>query len=105
MKKLLLAVLLLASTSAFALKEHYGISRSIRSLGMGGAFYGLSDDEYALFYNPAGLSLYRGGWQFMLPIPGINSSAQLSSGVLDAIDVITKGENNSAAEIAAQLEQ
>lgn len=37
---------------------------------MGGAYYGLSDDEYALFYNPAGLSLYRGTGQGMLALTG-----------------------------------
>lgn len=70
MKNLLL-ILLLLSSQAFALKEYYSLSRSIRSLGMGGANYGLSDDEYALFYNPAGLSLYRGDGSFLW---GFNSA-------------------------------
>ena len=67
MKKII-CVLLLACTPAFALKEYFSISRSIRALGMGNAYCGLSDDEGALFYNPAGLSLYRGEWQFNFPI-------------------------------------
>lgn len=56
--------ILFSCTSAFALNEYYSVHRSVRALGMGGAFYGLSDDEHALFYNPAGLSLYDGGSQF-----------------------------------------
>lgn len=77
MKKVLLLCLgLLACTPAWALREYYSLTRSIRSLGMGGAFYGLSDDEYALFYNPAGLSLYRGEGQFMFNItPGFSNSS------------------------------
>lgn len=55
----------LLGTPAFAVREYYGISRSVRALGMGGAFYGYCDDEAALFYNPAGLSLYPGGGQFL----------------------------------------
>jgi len=39
-------------------------------MGMGGAFYGLSDDEYALFSNPAGLSLRRSGTEVMLQLKG-----------------------------------
>ena len=56
--------------NAFALNEYYSISRSVRALGMGGAFYGLSDDQHALFYNPAGLSVYQGGSQTKLQIQG-----------------------------------
>ena len=33
---------------------------------MGGAFYAASDDEMAVHYNPAGLSRYSGGAQFMM---------------------------------------
>lgn len=35
-------------------------AQSARSRGMGGAFIGLSDDESATFYNPAGLSQIQG---------------------------------------------
>lgn len=56
---LVLLAAIVASAPAFAAREFYSISRSVRAQGMGGAFYGLSDDEYALFYNPAGLNLAR----------------------------------------------
>lgn len=36
------------------------LAQSARSRGMGGAFIGLSDDESATFYNPAGLSQIQG---------------------------------------------
>lgn len=76
----ILVLCLLASSSAFGLNEYFSISKSIRSLGMGGAFYALSDDEYALFYNPAGLSNYRGEGQFMGSL-NVNASAASLSGI------------------------
>ncbi len=36
-------------------REHSSILQSTRALGMGGVFYGMSNDKYAAFYNPAGL--------------------------------------------------
>jgi len=82
---------------ALAVKEYYGLSRSVRALGMGGAFYGLSDDEFALFYNPAGLSLYGGRPQFMFSFGGqvANSSLSAINTISDAasaggdVDVLT----------------
>lgn len=44
---------------AFA-AEYPGLFRGVRPLGMGGAFLTLSDDENALFYNPAGLNDVKG---------------------------------------------
>lgn len=38
--------------------------RLMRPLGMGGAYVGLSDDENAMFYNPAGLSFSDQKWSF-----------------------------------------
>ena len=35
-------------------------AQSVRSRGMGGAFIGLSNDESATIYNPAGLSQIEG---------------------------------------------
>ncbi|MCB0404812.1 MAG: hypothetical protein KDD51_08490 [Bdellovibrionales bacterium] len=83
MKKCVLATLILAITQpAFAIREYHKISKSLRAQGMGGAFYALSNDEYALFYNPAGLSFYDEGWQLMLPINlavGQNAISKYSS--------------------------
>ena len=71
------------SSAAFGVQEYYSVSRSIRALGMGGAFYGCSDDESALFYNPAGLALYRGGNQLM-----VSTEAQISSGGESAVQTL-----------------
>src|SRR4051812_5301322 len=73
-----LAAIFLCSSS-FALKEYYSISRSIRALGMGGAFYGLSDDESSLFYNPAGLDVYRGSGGSMLSLNAHAANATISA--------------------------
>ncbi|MBI4404159.1 MAG: hypothetical protein HY537_08360 [Deltaproteobacteria bacterium] len=76
MKKLILLVFF--CNSIWAMKEYYSLSRSYRALGMGGAFYGLSDDEYALFYNPAGLTSYKESWQLMAHLDGQCSLDALS---------------------------
>jgi len=93
MRKIILGILALASSGAFAVEEYYGLSRSIRALGMGGAFYTMSDDEYALFYNPAGLSNYRGNGSMMFSLAG-----QISTGATSAIQTLTeqKGGNIDA---------
>jgi len=103
MKKLVLSLVVIgaiASNSAFAVSEVYGLSRSIRALGMGGAFYGLSDDEYALFYNPAGLALYRGEGQTMLSFNGYVSPTLLSAA--QTLKDVT-GSNATAGTIADKL--
>jgi len=103
MTKLKLLVVAMAfSASAFAVQEYYGLSRSIRALGMGGAFYGLSDDEYALFYNPAGLSLYRTDSQTMLSF-NFHASPQVLSAINTIKDVA--GSDATAATVADKLTQ
>jgi hypothetical protein len=53
----LLTVLLAVFLSSHAFAEAYpNFYRGIRPLGMGNAFTAISDDENALFYNPAGLA-------------------------------------------------
>lgn len=53
-----LAFTFLISTSAFAFNYPYTL-RSPKSLLMGDAFTAISDDEYALFYNPASLARHK----------------------------------------------
>lgn len=50
---LLLLLFFVASTTTLS-------AQSARARGMGGAFIGLSDDESAIYYNPAGLSQIQG---------------------------------------------
>lgn len=55
-----MAGLLLLFTIFFVASVTDVSAQSARSRGMGGAFIGLSDDESATFYNPAGLSQIQG---------------------------------------------
>lgn len=97
MKRIIL-VALFFSISGYSVQEYYSTSRSIRSLGMGGAFYGLSNDEYALFYNPAGLSLYNGESEFMLRI-----NAQMAPKTPSALSTLTKGGTKSVSSVVDSL--
>lgn len=97
MKKLLLLFVFI-SVAGYSVQEFYSLSRSIRSMGMGGAFYGLSNDEYALFYNPAGLSLYNGESEGMLRV-----NTQLSPRTLSALNTLTKSGNKSVSSIVDSL--
>jgi len=104
MRRFLPAALFIATfgaTAIFAVQEYYGISRSIRALGMGGAFYGLSDDEAALFYNPAGLSLYPGRAQLM-----VNLNSHISHSSLSAMNTISNvaGASGDLGAITTELE-
>jgi len=99
MKKIFILILL-TTGPLFAVKEYYSLSRSLRALGMGGAFYGLSNDEYAMFYNPAGLSLYNNGNQSMVNFTGQIGTRTLSAfkdknslsskSVSESIDILSK---------------
>ncbi len=82
----LVGSLLITPSPAYALKEYYGISRSVRALGMGGAFYGLSDDEMAMFYNPAGLGFYEGGKDLMAAMRFDGSFS-----IVNALQAVTSG--------------
>ncbi len=70
MRGILLFIFVLSS-QAFAIKEYYSLTKSIRSLGMGGAIYATSNDEYALFYNPSGLSDYKGDPEWRVSLTAI----------------------------------
>lgn len=58
MKKLviLLAILILPSVLFAASLEYPSIVRSTKALGMGDAYYAMGEDQYTMFYNPAGLA-------------------------------------------------
>lgn len=86
MRLLGLAIFLVTyAGTALGVKEYYSLSRSVRALGMGGAFHGLSDDEYAPFYNPAGLASYRMGGQLLL----LNVQGQLANDGISAFNTLT----------------
>jgi hypothetical protein len=93
--RLALALFLLASP-ALAVKEFYSLSRSTRAMGTGGAFYGLSDDESAMFYNPAGVALYPGGGQFMVDV-GVTAATDLIAGLSTVREAAKGGDVSSIA--------
>ncbi len=43
-------------------QEYPRMMTSVRAMGMGNAFFGVSDDKYAAFYNPAGLAMNKSVW-------------------------------------------
>lgn len=102
-KSFFLVCLFVFAAPLFAVQEYYDLSRSIRSYGMGGAFFGLSDDEYALFSNPAGLSWRRSGSELMARFNGQMSSDAVSQlkdfsglggkGIKTAIEQLDKYKN------------
>jgi len=101
MKKIIIVLLaVFVSFPAFGLREYYSLTKSIRALGMGGAFYGLSDDEYALFYNPAGLSNYRGEGKFMFSLGAQSGTSTYPAikKVLDLKDAQVEDIVNSLSE-------
>ncbi len=53
---LALSSLQTVTASARPLQSLFDLGSGVRAAGLGEAFTGLADDEYALFYNPAGLS-------------------------------------------------
>jgi hypothetical protein len=53
---LILLALVAGSASARPLQSLFDLGMGVRVAGLGEAFTGLADDEYALFYNPAGLA-------------------------------------------------
>ena len=74
--------------------------QGVRPAGMGGAFITLSNDENALFYNPAGLNDVNGfgGVEIINPLVDINENGQhLLSDV--------RNLNGNPAEVAGYLDQ
>jgi hypothetical protein len=62
MKKILLTLFIsLLVTTALSAEEYNRMYRGYRPMGMGGAFTAVSDDENAVFYNPAGLNRIKPG--------------------------------------------
>ncbi len=98
MTKLFLIIVALTSLPAWALKEYYAPSRSIRAQGMGGAFYGWSNDEYALFYNPAGLSLYSGNGE-----GGLRINSSVGSKTISALSTLTKLGNDNIQTLVDKM--
>jgi hypothetical protein len=54
-------ILVVFATLSLGAEEYDKLYRGSRPMGMGGAFTAISDDENALFYNPAGLNRIKPG--------------------------------------------
>ncbi|HBU69829.1 MAG TPA: hypothetical protein DEE98_05535 [Elusimicrobia bacterium] len=65
----LLTALLTAVISFSYSAEQSAQIRGIRTLGMGGAFVGIADDQNAVFYNPAGLTQRTGSQLTIFELP------------------------------------
>ncbi len=96
---LILVAAIFVTLPAYGLKEFYSITRSPKALGMGGAFYGLSNDEHALFYNPAGLAFYEGGKDLM---GQMKFDGSLS--IITAVQKMMEGSNKSVSQLVTDLE-
>lgn len=84
-----------------AAEEFPSLFRGVRPLGMGGAFITLSDDENAMFYNPAGLNDVSGFGGVGLLNPLIEVSKNTNSLYQDLSDLDT----DDAGEVAAFLSE
>lgn len=73
-------------------EEFPNLYRGIRPLGMGGAFITLSDDENAMFYNPAGLNDVSGFGGVGLINPLVEVSKNTLSFVQDLNDLDTENQ-------------
>lgn len=98
MKKLLFCFLLLGCmlfSSVLHANEYAYIYKGIRPLGMGGAFVAVSNDQNALFYNPAGLSRIQGKRVAILSIEA-ELGQKAYDAYTDALDVDTDSEQEVA---------
>ena len=70
-------LILFSSVRPLFAEELPTLHRGIRPLGMGGAFITLSDDENAMFYNPAGLNDIEGfgGVEILNPLVEVSKSS------------------------------
>jgi len=89
MKKIILTIFvsLLFTTTVSAAGYDY-LYRGYRPLGMGGAFTAVSDDENAVFYNPAGLNRIKPGEG---KITILNPQATVNMSAIHAINTLKGG--------------
>lgn len=103
----IILLIIVPAVSAYAQKsvfsrEYPRMMTSVRAMGMGNAFFGVSDDKYAGFYNPAGLAMNKNSWTLdIIPLSiGANSNlidnAVQIQDIFDSMDTayITKLLNN-----------
>ncbi|MDR3048906.1 MAG: DUF5723 family protein [Elusimicrobiota bacterium] len=80
-----------------AVKDDRIAVKGIRPMGMGGAFVAVSDDENAVFYNPAGIT-QRKSWLLGIFSLGAAINTETISVVSDAMDVLDDKGNGSGGD-------
>ncbi len=93
---LLLSLLFIGVPPSYA-KELPTLYRGIRPLGMGDAFTAVSDDENALFYNPAGLKLETTDKR----IEVLNPLFEVSRGTLDLLSDLQNLNGSNTSDVTA----
>ena len=83
-------------TAAYAQKavfsrEYPRMMTSVRAMGMGNAFFGVSDDKYAAFYNPAGLAMNKSVWNVDIIPLSIGANSNMISNAIDLGNMFLKG--------------
>lgn len=99
MKKLLILLFIFITTVTYAAEYPY-IMKSTRALGMGNSYYTLSEDQYALFYNPAGLARID-DWRVEL----INPQGQIGTNSYDFYNDAQDVDWDVESQIADLLEK
>ena len=89
-------ILVVFATLSLGAEEYDKLYRGSRPMGMGGAFTAISDDENALFYNPAGLNRIKPGEG---KIVLLNPMLVLNRPAMDVINKISKALNKSVTEV------
>lgn len=93
---ILLIVSNLFSQAVFG-DEPESLRQSVRALGMGGAFIAVANDEYALYYNPAGLQSVQ---QTIFEI--VTAGATTSQSLLDLLDVETSDTTAAFGDLVGE---
>lgn len=101
MKKLIVLIFILVTTSLYAAEYPY-IMKSVRALGMGNSYYTLSDDQYGMFYNPAGLARIE-GWRAEILNPQIEFGTDAKDFYDDATDTDWDKEDEIADLLRAYI--
>ena len=72
-------------------REYPRVMTSVRAMGMGNAFFGVSDDKYAAFYNPAGLAMNKSVWNIDIIPLSIGANSNMVSNVTDLGNMFIQG--------------
>ncbi len=95
----ILVILLWASSTALA-EPYFGFHRGTRTLGMGGAFTAVADDQNALYFNPAGLAQTK---EFRLGI--LNPQVEASEDAIDLFNDLSDIDMDDSKAVADVMRQ